>query len=153
MKLQLKFLIIIIIIIIIESLLGNDLEKKDGTTFQHSLIGNGFLISKYKQPLSSNALANKHVPTKRLQYNSERCFLRGPCRGVITETSIEISLLPSAWGYNRATLFLGDINTWTWSQIWDSKMYCILYIVHCKRQIHPLVREGAPYQKPAMVWQ
>jgi hypothetical protein len=22
---------------------------------------------------------------------------------------------PSAWGYNRATLFLGDINTGTWS--------------------------------------
>jgi hypothetical protein len=34
---------------------------------------------------------------------------------------------PSAWGYNRATLFLGDINTRTWpsrlgeSQIRDSK--------------------------------
>jgi hypothetical protein len=24
---------------------------------------------------------------------------------------------PSAWGYNRATLSLGDINTGTWSQI------------------------------------
>jgi hypothetical protein len=36
---------------------------------------------------------------------------------------------PSAWGYNRATLFLGDINTGTWSsrlgesQIWDSKRW------------------------------
>jgi hypothetical protein len=34
---------------------------------------------------------------------------------------------PSTWGYNGATLFLGDINTETWptrlveSQIWDSK--------------------------------
>jgi hypothetical protein len=29
----------------------------------------------------------------------------------------ELRVLPSAWGYNRATLFLGDINTGTWSQI------------------------------------
>jgi hypothetical protein len=34
---------------------------------------------------------------------------------------------PSAWGYNSATMFLGDINTGTWpsrlgeSSIWDSK--------------------------------
>jgi hypothetical protein len=36
---------------------------------------------------------------------------------------------PSACGYNRATLFLGDINTGTWpsrlgeSRIWDSKIW------------------------------
>jgi hypothetical protein len=36
---------------------------------------------------------------------------------------------PCAWGYNRAALFLGDINTGTWpsmlgeSRIWGSKMW------------------------------
>jgi hypothetical protein len=50
-----------------------------------------------------------------------------------TRKSEVSSPLPSAWGYNRATLFLGDINTGTWparlgeSQTWDSKMYCIGY--------------------------
>jgi hypothetical protein len=33
----------------------------------------------------------------------------------------------------------------------DSKMYCILYIVHCKRQTPLLIREGAPYENPTMV--
>jgi hypothetical protein len=58
--------------------------------------------------------------------------------------------IPSAWGYNGgATLFLGDINTGTWSsrlgesQIWDSS--------NCKRQTHPLVRDGAPYQQTRTV--
>jgi hypothetical protein len=58
-------------------------------------------------------------------------------------------------GYNRATLVLGDINPGTWSPGWGSlkseTVKCILYIVHCKRQTRPLVREGAAYQKPAMV--
>jgi hypothetical protein len=33
-----------------------------------------------------------------------------------SQTTVEWTR-PSAWGYNRATLFLGDINTGTWSQI------------------------------------
>jgi hypothetical protein len=45
------------------------------------------------------------------------------------------------------------INSRKGSRIWDSKIYCIMCIVHCKRQTRPLVREGIPYQKPAMIWQ
>jgi hypothetical protein len=67
---------------------------------------------------------------------------------------------PSAWRYNRATLFLEDIHTGTWfstlaeSRIWDSKMWSwiswdsVLRMTalarasnHCKRQTHPLVTE------------
>jgi hypothetical protein len=33
------------------------------TTKQHALVGNRFIISKYTQPLLSNAFANEHVPT------------------------------------------------------------------------------------------
>jgi hypothetical protein len=40
-------------------LLGNDLE----TMKQHPLLGNRFLISKFTQPLLSNAFTKKHVPT------------------------------------------------------------------------------------------
>jgi hypothetical protein len=87
-----------------------------------------------------------------------------PVRWERHNISVPFSLWPktrlsSAWGYNRAALFLGDINTGTWSsrlgesKIWDSKIYCILHIVHCKRQTRPLVKEGAPYKKPAMFWQ
>jgi hypothetical protein len=66
----------------------------------------------------------------------------------------------SAWGYNRATLFLGDINTGTWPSrlgeypIWDSKIQSWVSPDsdlrmtalartrgNCKRQTHPVVRE------------
>jgi hypothetical protein len=36
------------------------------TTKQHPLLGNRLLISKYTQPLRSNAFANKHVPTETI---------------------------------------------------------------------------------------
>jgi hypothetical protein len=62
------------------------------TSKQHALLGNRFLISKYTQSLLGNAFANKHVLTET-EYNNERCFLRGLCRNVITETSLEVSQL------------------------------------------------------------
>jgi hypothetical protein len=67
---------------------------------------------------------------------------------------------PSAWGYNRATLFHGDINTGTWpsrlgeARIWDSKLSSWVLrdldlrmtalarpSSNYKRQTHPLIRE------------
>jgi hypothetical protein len=39
----------------------------------------------------SNAFANKQAPQKRLEYNNERCFLRGPYQGVFSGTSLEFS--------------------------------------------------------------
>jgi hypothetical protein len=73
---------------------------------------------------------------------------------------------PSAWGYNWATLFLGDINTGTWpsrlaeSRIWASKICSWLprdwdprmtalarASRNCKWQTRPLVREGAPHKQ------
>jgi hypothetical protein len=67
-------------------------------------------------------------------------------------------------GYNRAILFLGDINTGTWpsrlgeSQIWDSKIWpwvpgdsdlrmtaLTKTSSNCNRQTHPLVREDVTY--------
>jgi hypothetical protein len=68
---------------------------------------------------------------------------------------------PKAWGYNRTTLFPGDVNTGTWpstlgeSRIWGSKMWSWIQrdsdprmtalartSSNCKRQTHPLVREN-----------
>jgi hypothetical protein len=68
------------------------------------------------------------------------------CRSVKSrETySTEERKVHSAWGYNRATLFLGDINRGTWSQIWDSKIYCTLYIV---KDRPVLSSERAPHIK------
>jgi hypothetical protein len=62
------------------------------------------------------------------------CFLLGPCRGVILKRNWRCSVdadsntstaglrvvggnerEPSAWGFNWATLFMGDINMGTWS--------------------------------------
>jgi hypothetical protein len=57
---------------------------------QHSLLENGILISKYMQPLPSNALANKHVPTETIGVQSWQCFLRDPCRDVRPETGLEV---------------------------------------------------------------
>jgi hypothetical protein len=73
---------------------------------------------------------------------------------------------PSAWGSNWATLFLGDINTGTWtsrlgeSRIWvskicsrvpldsDPRMTALARISsNCKRQTRSLVRESAPHQQ------
>jgi hypothetical protein len=67
---------------------------------------------------------------------------------------------PSVWGWNRAALFLGDINTGTWpyrlgeSRIWnikirswvlrdsDPRMTALTRTINnCKRQTHPLLRE------------
>jgi hypothetical protein len=72
---------------------------------------------------------------------------------------------PCAWEYNRATLFLEDINIGTWSsgsgesRIWDSKIWswsprdsnprmtAIARTSNSCKQTRPLVREGAPHQE------
>jgi hypothetical protein len=73
---------------------------------------------------------------------------------------------PSAWGYNWATLFLGDIDTATWpsrlgeSRIWDTKIWLwvprdsdlrITALARAssnfKRRIPSLVGESAPHQQ------
>jgi hypothetical protein len=70
------------------------------------------------------------------------------------------------WMYNWATLFLGDINTGSWtprlreSRIWDSKILSRVprdsetrmtalarTSSNCKRQTRSLVRESAPHQR------
>jgi hypothetical protein len=54
-------------------------------------------------------------------WNRERrCSLWSPPRIYLRERERERERekeRESGWGYNRATLFLGDINTGTWSQI------------------------------------
>jgi hypothetical protein len=45
-----------------DPLLGNDGETRK----QRPLLDNRFLISKYTQPLLSNAFANKHFPLQRI---------------------------------------------------------------------------------------
>jgi hypothetical protein len=73
---------------------------------------------------------------------------------------------PSAWGYNWATLYLGDISTGSWpsrqveSRIWGSKIWSWVpwdsdlrmtalarASSNCKWQTCPLVREGTPHQQ------
>jgi hypothetical protein len=73
---------------------------------------------------------------------------------------------PSAWGHDWATLFLGDVNTGTWSsrlgesQIWDSKIWSrvprdsnqrIIALArtssNCKQQTRSLVKESDPHQQ------
>jgi hypothetical protein len=122
-----------------------------------------------------------------------RCFLCGPCRRFVTDTAnrlihgVEFSQPcgdgfeyihrspasrmrrrkgnPVPEGYNWATLFLGDINTGTWSsrlgesRIWDSKIWSRIprdsdprmtalarTSNNCKRQTRFLVTESAPHQ-------
>jgi hypothetical protein len=62
---------------------------------------------------------------------------------------------PSGWGYDWATLFLGDINTGTWSsRLVGVSDETVIYgygpcatltsdRLHCKLQTRPLVRDGA----------
>jgi hypothetical protein len=113
----------------------------------------------------------------------EWCFLHGPClpslptkgQQGLFQLGIEESLrrqLLSAWGYNRATLFLGDINTGTWSsrlgesQVWDRKMWSwalrdsdLRMTALAKTAAIVIDRpvlssERAPHiNKPAVVWQ
>jgi hypothetical protein len=47
----------------VDLLLGNDLETRNETT---SAAGATFLVSKYRQPLLSNAFTNKHLPTESI---------------------------------------------------------------------------------------
>jgi hypothetical protein len=74
---------------------------------------------------------------------------------------------PSARGYNRDTLFLGDINTGTWpsrlgSLKLDSKMKSwvlreldrrVTANYTSKLQTRPLVKEGAPQHEVRNVWE
>jgi hypothetical protein len=46
----------------VDPLLANDFK----TTKQHPLLGNRFLISKYTQPILSNAFTNKRIPTETI---------------------------------------------------------------------------------------
>jgi hypothetical protein len=67
---------------------------------------------------------------------------------------------PSAWGYNWATLFLGNINTRIWSvRLGSLKSETINYghdpritalakaSSNCKQQTCPLIREGTQHQQ------
>jgi hypothetical protein len=45
------------------------------------------------EQLPGNAFANKRVRTETFGVQNERHFLRGPCRGVISGTSLEVSHL------------------------------------------------------------
>lgn len=50
------------------------------------LLENNREINK-QETLRGNGFPNKHIPTKKLNYNSEeRCFLLGSCRDGITST-------------------------------------------------------------------
>jgi hypothetical protein len=117
----------------------------------------------------------------------KRCFLCRPCRGYI-KTSKQINIVfrveagsntstvalrvvggaekgTLCLGYNRATMFLGDINMGTWPSmlgeppIWDSKMWSRVPreldmrltalargSSNCKRQTRPLVGEDVIYE-------
>jgi hypothetical protein len=84
----------------------------------------------------------------------------------VTLTLEATKLKPSAWAYNWASLFLGDINAGTWpsrleeSRFWDSKIWSWVprdsdmrmsalarASSNCKRQTRHLVRDGAPIQQ------
>jgi hypothetical protein len=44
------------------------------TAKQHPLLGKKFLISKYMQPLMSNAFTNKHIPTETIGVQQQTMF-------------------------------------------------------------------------------
>jgi hypothetical protein len=55
---------------------------------EHLLLGNWFLISKYTQPLLSNNLANKQIPTEMIGATIEElCFLLVSAGGDYKENS------------------------------------------------------------------
>jgi hypothetical protein len=110
-----------------------------------------------------SAAVNQHTTTE------EAVFSVGAPRGYITRISHGFEYLyrspasrrrrrkgnPSAWGYNRATLLLGDINIRAWPsrlgefRVWDSKIWSWVPLArassNCKRQTHPLVREDVTW--------
>jgi hypothetical protein len=58
------------------------------TTKQHPLLGNTFLISRYTQPLLSNAFANRHVPTEKIGVQEWTVFSTLSVTSVITEAGL-----------------------------------------------------------------
>jgi hypothetical protein len=81
----------------------------------------GVLCGSASRSLLRNC-AEKNIPAAVSQHarRKEVVFSVGPPRGYVTRITGQLELglgevEPSAWGYNRATLFLGDINTGTWS--------------------------------------
>jgi hypothetical protein len=88
----------------VEPLLGSDHEISNYTT----------VVARYRFRKQARFHGNKRKPIM------EETFLCGPCRSVISSNgsegvtrAVRVSE-PSAWGYNWATLFLGDINTGIW---------------------------------------
>jgi hypothetical protein len=124
-----------------------------------------------RQQLSRHATIPESLPSTVDKQQWRNCWkqssLRGPCQGHIPRTiCITTKFKPSAWGYNWATLFLGDINTETWPsrfgeyRIWecniwsrvppdsDPRMTVLARISSgCKRQNRLLIREGAVHQQ------
>jgi hypothetical protein len=131
-------------------------------------------------PKTDSSSRQRGRPTKTRLYlsNSNKYLITSPRWWLDTETywltdwltvsrnvtlTLEATkLTPSAWGYNWASLFLGDINAGTWpsrleeSRIWDSKILSwvpresdprmtalVRASSNCKRQTRHLVREGA----------
>jgi hypothetical protein len=72
-------------------LLANDLETNNGTTSVTRQQPWDKQI--YQSHYWVTSLQTDAFPWKCLEYNSEQCFGRGPCRDVITETSLEVSQL------------------------------------------------------------
>jgi hypothetical protein len=85
---------------------------------------------------------------------------------IVYVKAFECNREPRAAGYIWPTLFIGDINTWTWpsrlgeSRIRDRKIWSRVprdsdprmtvlakSSSNCKRQTRPLVRDSAPHQQ------
>jgi hypothetical protein len=135
---------------------------------RHPLLDNGFRNIYFRDNALLSTLVSARficvsvttdmrITTEEYTYCWNECSVFGS-REVIKGSQT------SAWGYNRVTQFLEDINTGTWSsklgesQIWDSKIrswappdsdlrMTALANSNCKRQTRPLVRESAPYQQ------
>jgi hypothetical protein len=149
----------------IDPLLGNDHETNYETTTvarYRCVPNNGINVAAVLSMWSAPRLYHS---TDRVQFSEAWRRFRIP--PTYPRESLEATKrVPSAWGYNRATLFLGDINTETWpsrlgqSRIWVSKIWSRIpwdsdprMIVlartssNCKRQTCSLVRESAPHQQ------
>jgi hypothetical protein len=82
-------------------------------------LGNDREKASIQQPLLSNDPTTKHVSTATILLQQERCFLRGPCRDVISRTSEESvsqwwfrEFVRERLGFSHCELLLWEHGSW-----------------------------------------
>jgi hypothetical protein len=89
-------------------------------------------VSIQQKPLYNNrgnAIAIQRLVGSLIEPWYNLFSIRSARRRLVPESQMTGERDPVPGGITGPPCSCGDINTGTWSQIWDSKIYCILYIV------------------------